>query len=82
MVSFAFSPLLINGENAQRDSRTVKEMYLRNGITPTSKGKKTKECELQKQPGTRSEVIYPDVSFMEGPAVSCTVCPYLVSRLT
>lgn len=50
----AFPPLLINGENAQRDSRTVKEMHLRNDITTTSRGKKTKECELQEQPGSRS----------------------------
>ena len=88
MVSFGQSlPSPVDGENAQRDSRIVKEMHLRNDITPTSRGKKTKEGKLQEQPGSRSEVVYPDVSFMESPAVSCTVrcahsSPYLDSRLT
>lgn len=47
----AFPPLLINGENAQRDSRTVKEMHLRNDITPTSKGKKQKSASWKNSQG-------------------------------
>lgn len=59
-VMFKALPCHINEENAQRDSRASKEMHLGNDIT--------------EQLGSRSEVIYPDVSLMERLAVSCRVC--------